>query len=282
MPGAFLLWHLLSLDAPTVAVVWAWGLARAANARPAWGAIAVLGIGTWMVYVADRLLDVRSGAARSDLRERHFFHARYRRGLLWGCAAALAPLLWLIAYGMKATARREDAAVFAISLLYFTPVHLPIASLPARLRFPRELVVGLLFAAAAAVPAWSRSRPPHMELAALTLLFAALGWLNCAAIHLWERGGTDGPPGERHPLVPALAGSVAAAAIGLMLVEGHKYGAGSTGGGLLAAAALVSAGLLLLLDRLRLRAAGAPSRLALRVAADAALLTPLLLLLWQR
>ncbi|MGC2300913.1 MAG: hypothetical protein WA476_19055, partial [Acidobacteriaceae bacterium] len=53
-------WHLLSLDAPTVAVLWAWSFARAADVHPSGSALAVLGIGTWLIYVADRLLDARS------------------------------------------------------------------------------------------------------------------------------------------------------------------------------------------------------------------------------
>lgn len=271
LSGVFLYWHLLSLDAPTVAVLWAWSFARAASVHPSPAAIAILGLGTWIVYVGDRLLDARPGARRSDLRDRHFFHARNRGVLLAGCAAAAVPLLWLVAARMPEPARREDTAIFAASMAYFVPVHLPVI----RIRFPRELVVGILFAAATVVPAWSRSRSPHAELAALALLFAALCWLNCAAIHVWEREGRV----ARLSLVQPVAFCIVAGAAMVMLL------AFSTRPGVawLAAAGLASALMLLALDRLQAREGRfRPSRLALRIAADAVLLTPLFFLIpWR-
>ena len=81
MDGA-LAWHLLSLDAPTVAVIWALLLARVAGVRPAPAGLSVLGVGTWLVYVADRTLDGLAGRETTRLRERHLFYARRRRVML--------------------------------------------------------------------------------------------------------------------------------------------------------------------------------------------------------
>jgi hypothetical protein len=267
-------WHLLSLDAPTVAVLWAWSLARAVGGEIAWSTLAVLGIGTWLIYVADRLLDGRRGAPGRDLRERHFFHARHRRALLICAAALLVPLVWLIAR-MPAVARREDTWIFAVALVYFAAVHLPFL----RFRFPRELVVAVVFASACAVPAWSVAGYAHFDTAALVALFAALCWLNCSAIHAWERP----EPSRRSPVsLQALAIAIIAGAF-LLAAQPNP------GEFRLAAALFASSMLFFALDRdfrrsLTLRQPEkALSALAMRILADAILLTPLLLLIpWRR
>ncbi|MFY9747088.1 MAG: hypothetical protein WA891_04090 [Acidobacteriaceae bacterium] len=269
-------WHLLSLDAPTVAVLWAWSFARAAAIRPSRCALAVLGVGTWLLYVADRLLDSRSVGYR-PLRERHFFHARHRGGLLFASAGALTLLLGLIR-AMPPTARREDILVFAASMLYFATVHLP--GLPVECWFPRELAVGVLFACATAVPAWSAFGPTHTVLALPVLLFAGLCFLNCLAIETWEKSAAPSP---RRWVVPIAAMILALAAAVLMLIPELR----SIGAFRLTLSTFSSAALLLILDQLhRQRTSRNPDPatitnflLALRVAADAILLTPLLFVL---
>ena len=76
-PAVLRLWHLTSLDAPTVAVVWTLAFARATGVQlPTWVPL-LIALGTWTVYVGDRLLDARSGlrsCSFNRLRERHFFH----------------------------------------------------------------------------------------------------------------------------------------------------------------------------------------------------------------
>lgn len=255
-----------------MAVLWAFSFARAVGAGASAADFAVLGIGTWLLYVADRLLDGMAGPARSDLRERHFFHLRHRQALLAASVPACGALIWLIAARMHAALRVEDAWIFAGAALYFAAVHQRLA----RLRFPRELAVGIVFACACVAPAWAQAPYAHGDLAVLALLLAALAWLNCTAIHAWERSG----PG-RWPVVTAAALALALAA-GLFLGMAVR----NSGEVKLAAAILASALLLLALDRDFRRArkrADAPSPLAMRILADAALLTPLLLLVpWPK
>jgi hypothetical protein len=265
LPRVLVYWHLLSLDAPTVAVVWAWGFAHAARVPLPWIATAVLGLGAWIIYVADRLLDGRTGdGSGDDLRERHFFHARHRRAFLMVAGCAGVALLALVIAAMASAPRRDDAAIFGLFLLYFVIVHLP----GAHIRFPRELAVGIIFASACVAPAWSRPGSPHAELVAMALVFAALCWLNCTAIHVWEHSGPAS-------LIPAMALCVAVAAGALAWTAGLAH----SGVCRLDLATLASALLLLALDRdhrRSLRGSTHPSTLALRVLADAALLTPLL------
>ena len=86
--GVLALWHLLSLDAPTVAVIWTWFVARAEHVRLPWATPAAMGIAVWMLYAGDRLLDarvldgVRTAWTGERLEARHLFHYRHRRGFL--------------------------------------------------------------------------------------------------------------------------------------------------------------------------------------------------------
>jgi hypothetical protein len=269
LPGVFVFWHLLSLDAPTVAVLWAWAFARAAHVHASASALAVLGVGTWLIYVADRLLDSRAGAPREALRQRHRFHAEHRRAFLIASAVAGMALVWLIATRLSAAARREDAAIFAVFLVYFVFVHL-IGS-----RFPRSLAVGIVFAAASAVPAWSEVSGVAVTWILSVALFAAVCWLNCAAIHAWEQPGW--PARQYH--IPAMAVGVALGASALAAASGTAL---RDPPGLRLAGSMLASVLLLLalhLDHGRMRrdddgTESAPLRL--RVLADAALLTPVL------
>jgi hypothetical protein len=90
-------------------------------------------------------------------------------------------------------------------------------------------------------------------------IFAVLCWLNCVAIEDWEQH----RQGSRMGWLVGLA--IAASCFSL-------FGLFSQPGRWLAAAAALSAALFLVLDRSRLQAGGR------RIAADLALLTPLLLL----
>jgi len=266
-------WHLLSLDAPTVAVLWAWSFARTAETGASLTAIAVLGIGTWLIYVADRLLDARSPLYVA-LRERHFFHARHRAALLRTGAVAAALLFGLIGI-MPTAAREQDTVLFAAATIYFASVHLP--KVRVRRWFPREVAAGILFALATAVPAWSAAPWSHLQLAGPVLLFAGLCTLNILAIESWEGDHLDSIA------VPVIALGVALASITLALLPGRRTG-GETG---IYAASFLSALLLLALDGLHRNFERRPPDsewrarflLALRVSADAVLLTPIFFLL---
>jgi hypothetical protein len=275
-------WHLLSLDAPTVAALWCWFFARAMRIDLPWHAPLLLALGTWFVYAADRILDGSRANPSSPLRERHRFHARHRgaflaAGVIGGCA-----LLWLIAARMTANARFEDAVVFSAALLYLVLVHQPplgAVSWPTPNRLPKELAVGVVFAAATAVPAWSRLHSERQRLFPAVALFAALCWLNCVAIERWENLAPDEQlrSPDAHPSTrwavehfravalvwAAVAAAFASASIASIPRTLAVYLALTT-------SALCLAAIDLYREKL--------SSLHLRIAADAALLTPLIFL----
>lgn len=256
-------WHLLSLDAPTVAALWCWAFGRAARLWLAPWLPLALALGTWLFYVADRLLDARLSSAAS-LQERHRFHERHRRWFL-GVAAPVALALAFLVSRMPRSLIASYCVLGALSLLYLVLVHLPARASGRSLRyFPKEFVVALLFATASALPAWDEARrrtmgmPRHHPLLLLCPLFAALCWLNCVAIEDWEkhRGG------HRIRLLAVLTIAASSAALSELMSQPASS---------LAVAAGLSAALFLVLDRSRLTAARR------RIAADLALLTPLLL-----
>jgi hypothetical protein len=272
-PAPVRFWHLASLDAPTIAVVWSLSFAWAFRVRlPAWVPV-LLALGTWTVYIGDRMLDARSAFRRGEfngLRDRHYFHWRHRRvlvPLVFSAAAIAAMMIFIL---IPVGARRPDSVLAAAAMAYFSGVHIqrprtswltPVLS--------KEFLVGTLFTAGCILPIFSRLRfnPGHaLQLSPVFLIavyFASLAWLNCHAIDCWESGSSSGLGFNSNLL--GISGLVLAAFIGP---------AQPRVAALLAAGSL-SALLLALLHRYR----GRMTPVTLRAAADLVLLAPAFLLL---
>lgn len=286
-------WHLGSLDAPTVAVVWALAFAWAARVTlPAWVPV-LLALVAWPVYIADRLLDARSALLSGKLhclRQRHHFHWRHRRVFFpIAVTSACAAGLFVFCY-MPVAARERNSILAAAALAYFSGVHSS-RRMPPRLfklltpLFAKESLVALLFTAACALPALSRAAaeaPSQTEsrlwpLWAAVVFFILLAWLNCHAIECWESR-RDPSPGHSHHESKAFVFDIASKAI-LLAFAGLILAAVLAGirprTAALALTGATSALFLALLDRVRHRL----TPVALRSAADLALLTPLALLL---
>ena len=272
-PRTLKLWHLASMDAPTVAVVWACALAWAAHVRPAMGTVAALGLAVWTIYLVDRLLDARAGLRRPQghaLKERHFFHWRHKRALGALAAIAASTAAWLVFPRLGTAALPPDGAVALATLIYFGGVHGRARSMR-RLQgragavVSRECVVGAIFTAGCVLPALTAPRHAQALLVALpACALASLAWLNVRAIAHWE-GEDSRAKGVAQPACILAAMALAAAAA---LTPFAPRAAA------LLAMAAISAVLLLLLDRFRHRL----EPVTLRAAADMVLLTPLLLL----
>jgi hypothetical protein len=278
-PRPLALWHLASLDAPTVAVVWTLGFAWAAGVRlPAWVPI-LIALAVWAVYIADRLLDARAAprmGATHRLHERHRFHWLHRGILAPLAVAAACAAAILIAVFMPPGTLAKNSVLAAAALLYFTRVHTGLKP-PTRMGrllaalLSKELLVGLLFTAGCVLPAFSRAAAnpgePLWPLTTVAVCFALLAWLNCHAIDRWES--REESPAAAQIFAPAGLLVFAAITLAAVLFPLHPRFCA------LAAAGAAGALLLALLDRLRNRL----TPLAVRAAADLVLLTPLALLL---
>ena len=300
-PRVLALWHLASLDAPTVAVVWSLAFAWAAHVSLPGRVLLVLALATWCAYVSDRILDARVFAVpggadatmRPTLRERHYFHLRNRR-LFVPLAVAAACVAGVVALALLPSFVRERGFILAAAALtYLSGVHTAPWLERRRLSLPRlvskEFLVGVLFTTGCIFPAWSRLRLSGTQEFWLTWLwiegiyFAALAWLNCCLIARWEEEKSDRKAGERRrrfwafKLFPAQSTNFSAAvplasagfALAYLAAESHSRAS------VLLAAGALSALLLAMLDSLRTRM----TPLALRASADFVLLTPLLLFL---
>jgi hypothetical protein len=185
------LWHLLSLDAPTVAVLWTWFLAAATHVAPSNSSLLAMALAVWILYATDRLLDARLlhirtyQAAHPDLQPRHFFHHHHRRAFRTGiglCALALAVLL----PRLSTAAIHLDLALGTLLLAYFLLIHAPRPTHVPPTQVPKELAVGLFFSAATFIPTVAHNPALRPTLLPAALLFALLCSLNCLFIHSWE------------------------------------------------------------------------------------------------
>jgi hypothetical protein len=269
------LWHLTSLDAPTVAVVWALGFAWAAGVRlPPW-VLGLVALAVWGVYIGDRLLDARKGlrTGRLDgLRERHLFHWKWRRILAPAAIAAAGAAACIAVLEMPSSAFERDSLVAAAAVVYLRRVHFGrwnSQKTQGRLwrAVTKELLVGILFTAGCALPALNRAAGRPGVLLLPVAFFAALAWLNCSAIDRWEApcGGSS----ATRILFPAALITGAGGRAAALLFTSQPRAA------ILLLAGATSALLLALLDQMRSRL----TPLALRSAADLVLLTPLAVLL---
>ncbi len=265
------LWHLTSLDAPTAAVCWALGFAWAASVRlPLWIPVA-LGLGTWAIYIADRLLD--AWRATTPLRERHYFHWRYRWIFLPVAVAAMTIAVRLVFADMAPSVRQRNAVLALAAAAYFVAVHSGhmsrLAGGPRRwwLRLSKEAMVGLLFTLVCAAPTLARTRAGTAQMLAPMAACFLLAWLNCWLIERWDARAAAGGW-----LAALLAASSLLAAILAVSRAAPRPAA-------LLACVAASAALLAGLDRLAERKSVSLSALTLRAAADFVLLTPLFPLL---
>lgn len=258
VPRPLELWHLLSLDAPTVAALWTYFIGRASHTQLPPVLPVAMFLAVWVLYAVDRLLDARElhilpQHRRSELEARHLFHFRHRRAFL-----AIIPLAGVAVAALLPDLLRETLRLYLIegALLagWFFLVH------GTRSRLPKELVVGLYFAAATFTPVLVR-RPQHVAARlACAILFAAVCSLNCFFIRAWERNATD------------VRGLFACATV--LMLTSFALAASSV----VTIPIGVSAALLCLLHLRRYQL----SRTHLRCAADLALLTPALLLPFLR
>lgn len=278
------LWpNLLSLDAPLVAVAWLYMFARAWQVNYLeWQAYLALGLGVWVIYVCDRLLDLRVRDAGDPLlAKRHEFHARFRGYFLAGVVLAVAAVLWFVfkALPVELLISYSGPAVgLVVAFFLFVIGSRPTGEVP----YLRNAIAGLAFAYGTAMMA--HTRVPSQGMMSMVLSremigFAILCVLNITAIHLWEHSRRSDDPevkaADEMSLTLPLTLLAGSALLFAYFDNPDMFGRGVDGENLPARpffyAILISAALLQILNRTRRRF----SLDSLRVLADAALLAPL-------
>lgn len=178
---ALQLWHLLSLDAPTVAFCWLFFVAHAMHVAHALTSAAALGCAVWLVYVFDRLLDARSGESYSTPNSLSGLYGTHGRAFLFAACATGLAMVWLLA--LLPRYLREAWMLLAIPLtLYGVAVH--VLRLDGRWK---ALCVGVFFAAAVALPVavqGGRSLP----LLCVACAFGGVCRANCAVLRAADTG----------------------------------------------------------------------------------------------
>jgi hypothetical protein len=267
------LWHLLSLDAPTVAAVWTLFLARCAGLKLGWPGPAAMFVAVWMIYAADRLLDARRLDASPDaagLEERHRFHHAHRRPFLAGIALGAVALLYLLQQ-IDVRALRLYALLATLLGVWMLLIH--VGTRENGQRLPKELAVALFFPAAVFIPTVSRLPALRLALLPSAVLFAGVCALNCLLLHAWEHPAArcSDDRGVHWTTRWAVKHLGLLAAVSLVLSFAAAILQRHGPGALPAVACGSSVALLWALDRIRARV----SPVHLRALADLVLLSPL-------
>ena len=257
---------MLSLDAPLIAALWQSLFAHTFGAVLGWPYALLLYAAVWLIYSADRWLDGRA-LGEGARTQRHLFYARCGQVILW-CwlgvgAATFTASLFLLTQAQFWGA----AALGALMLGYLLRRHRG-----DRTTHPKELQISVIFALGVVfLPLLSGISAPLLLCGGL---FGVLIFLNCAYIARWE-GDLDQetvPFAVRAPWFDAHLGVLALAFALLCGGGGVLFGSLRS----LFAALALSALLLYGLEHL----SSPLSPAARRVLADAALLTPLLWLVY--
>ncbi len=277
VPGKPYWWQwptVLSLDAPAVAVLWQWLLARVARVPLGPQHAVVLGTSVWLAYAADRWFEGWHLAPDQMRTQRHAFYQRWR----WPVA-----VLWVLvlAADLFTAITRLSGEEFEAGLLLLAPV---IAYLLSHQlihrhrdwRLPKEVCVAALFGGGVAVFLVASPAVAWLPLVPPLGLFTLLCFTNCALISVWEHQ-IDQTHGQTSLALQFDSGARFSRALPWLLAIGAAglVGWEKTDARQAAACAAVSFVLLGLIDRTEKRL----GRQLARVLADVALLTPLYCLL---
>lgn len=261
---------VLSLDAPLVAVLWQDVLARGAGVALGAAPRFVLGASVWLSYVGDRWFEGWRVSPQNLLTPRHWIYRRWRWPVMAIGSLMIAADVAVARLGLS---RLDfDAGLMLLGavlayLLSHQAMHRRVAW-----RLPKELCVGLLFGAGAALFILP-GRPGALgAIAAPLACFAGLCFANCALISVWERD-LDLRRGETSLSRQFARGEPLSRALPWVLLvvsAAAAAGLGPSQRPALACAAAASA-LLGAVDRLESRL----GRQAARVLADLVLMTPI-------
>jgi hypothetical protein len=184
------LWpNLLSLDAPVVALVWlfmfkvTWQMGYLP-----WQAYLTLGLAVWVVYVYDKLLDVKIlEAGDKHLVARHDFHSRHQTWLAISAAVAFLICVFFAFFSFPRNIVPFSLPVLLAVGLFFAAVIY--GSQEQAIPFSRNMLAGFSFSYGTAMTAKlfiPESALFQLLFSSEMMAFAGLCILNICLIHYWE------------------------------------------------------------------------------------------------
>jgi hypothetical protein len=174
----WLLLNVLSLDAPLVCLVWQDFLARCYPFPLSAAARWVLGLTTWTIYLADRLLDARQPAPPNEPARHRFYRRKFSRCLALAAAVLTADLV--IAFrDLRREVLLTGVGIAAGVLLYLAVFPL----LRIGSKHWKKLSAAALFTAGVFFAAWTRVPVVAPAFAAGSVCLA-----NLILVERWEQG----------------------------------------------------------------------------------------------
>jgi 4-hydroxybenzoate polyprenyltransferase len=263
------------LDAPAVALLWQWMLARSVNARLRAPHAFVLGASVWLAYVGDRWIE--GWRLTHVCTHRHLFYQRWR----WPVAA-----LWLAVLAIDVptavlnfAAPELRAGLFLLACVVTYLFSHQLIHRNRGWRAPKEVCVAVLMGGGVALSPVFLSSAPRWQLAPPLAFFMLLCLVNCMLISAWERE-VDETHGETSIALQFRRGTAFGSAAPWVLsgLAAAFLAAGAAGRPRAAiVCAIASSASLGAVDVLEARI----GRQLARVLADVALMTPFAALLWS-
>jgi hypothetical protein len=266
---------ILSLDAPAVALLWQWMLARSVNAKLRAPQVFVLGASVWLAYVGDRWIE--GWRLTHVCTQRHLFYQRWRWPVAALWLAVLAVDVAIAVLNLAAPELRAGLFLLACVVTYLFSHQLVHRN--RGWRAPKEVCVAVLMGGGVALFPVFQGSVSRWQLAAPLAFFVLLCLVNCVLISAWERE-VDETHGETSIALQFRRGiAFSTTAPWVLAGLAAAFLAAGAGGRTRAAivCAFASSAFLGVVDLLEARI----GRQLARVLADVALMTPFAALLWS-
>lgn len=175
--------HLLSLDAPLVAVLWQLLFAKALRVHLAPVVTLILASVIWLIYVGDRILDSYQSESIPGEALRHRFYREHRAAFLPALLAVLLATGWMAYVDLGLRVQCAGLLLAVIVGGYFAVVHL--TGNGAVRWFPKEMIVAVVFGIGTFMPV-SLCTDLHLRFLLPFALFLLVLWMNTLFIEYCE------------------------------------------------------------------------------------------------
>lgn len=181
-PPLWLWLNVLSLDAPIVALIWQDFLSRCIPSILRMPGRYVLGLTVWAIYIADRLIDVRSPPGGEET-ARHRF---YRKNAI--AAGLFLTLILAVDLVLALDELRPEVFLNGLPIGGIVLGYLLVFSLGRiQVRFWKQLAGAMLFTAGVFLVSWTTATRPDAIPNAMPLAFGSLCFGNLVLVESWEK-----------------------------------------------------------------------------------------------